>query len=155
VYSEGFDCQRFLPPDDVSARLAEGAKVEFIPSELPTPQGTPKPCGYATEIPGAGPDGGTKYMNWQFTLDCRPAAEGEIDLLWKTKGAEPDTKPSDVGKKGIDHSRFQLVFFDEDSGCAVWLVGPDEGSRQGLGRLVAERLTRDNRPHDIRGVKVK
>jgi hypothetical protein len=136
VIPDKFDCQAFLPDADAIA----GAPVTWSKSEFVPQQGTAPPCAFMRS------DDETRW--WQFTLDCRPVAESEIDLLLKarTAAADPDLKTPAIGRKAVDHSRAQLVFLDDDTPCAVWIVGPDEASRTALAQVVGPRLVRDNAP---------
>ncbi len=140
VIPDRFDCKAFIP--DVATIV--GGEVEWIVAEFSPQQGTATPCGFALRA--------DEMKAYQFSIDCRPLAEGEIDLVIKTKGADPNTKMVPIGRKAVDHDRARLIFLDDDTSCAVWVVGPDEASRATLATAIMSKLNSDNAPRYPRGV---
>src|SRR5688500_16762047 len=134
VQPDKFDCKSFLP----DANTVAGGEVIWVPADFAPQHGTTPPCGFQKQ--------GDESKAWAFSFDCRPVAESELDLLIKTKSAEPDTKMVQIGRKAVDHSRAQLVFMDDDTPCAVWVVGPDDVTRSQLAQLVLTKLNRENAP---------
>jgi hypothetical protein len=139
VQPDKFDCKSFLPE---ASRVA-GGDVNWVPADFAPQHGTTPPCGFQRQ--------GDESKSWAFSFDCRPVAESELDLLIKTRSADPDTKIVEIGRKAVDHSRAQLVFMDDDTPCAVWIVGPDEATRAQLAQLVLSKLNRENAPMHPRG----
>jgi hypothetical protein len=153
-----FDCKAFLP----EAPAIAGGEVSWQTSKIPAQHGATPPCAFARA------DDEAKY--WQFSMDCRKVAEGEVDFFIKLQKREaeeqakapPPPRPprgSDagvhrplvvkdiaIGKRGLDNSHGQLVFVDDDTSCGVWINGPDEASRLALAQAIAPRLTADNAP---------
>jgi len=142
-YPDRFDCKAFLP--DVATIV--GGAVEWIVAEFSPQQGTATPCGFnLLSDPG-------KF--WQFSIDCRQLAEGELDLVLKTRGTDPNTKMVPLGKRAIDHDRSRLIFVDDDTSCAVWVVAPDEMARLALATAIMTKLNTENAPRYPRGVPDK
>ncbi len=75
VIPDKFDCKAFLP----DAPSIVGGEVSWIPPEFAPQQGTAPACGFSLKS--------DETKAWQFTIDCRPVAEGEIELILKTKGS--------------------------------------------------------------------
>ena len=93
-----------------------------------------------------------------ISFDCRNPAQQE-HLSWMAQlKAKPESKARDVevGKGGaIDHSGSHLIFLDDDTPCAVVVMGPDEPSRLALAQLVQGRLVLENAPMTPRAVQVE
>ncbi len=136
VDPDKFDCKAFLPEADVSA-VAMG-KVEWVMSGYPPAPGRPQPCNYLLETDPS--------QAWGISFDCRERGATEAEAQMATKQGLPDTRPLTVGKKAIDHSKAQLIFLDDDTPCAVWIVGPTDISRAALARMVAAKLTMKTAP---------
>src|SRR5262245_11491191 len=100
-FPDRFDCKGFLP--DVATIV--GGEVEWIVAEFSPQQGTATPCGFSLRA--------DESKFWQFSIDCRPVAESEIDLVLKNKGTDPNTKMVPLGKKAVDHDRARLIFLDD------------------------------------------
>jgi hypothetical protein len=140
AFPDRFDCKGFLP--DVATVV--GGDVEWIVAEFSPQQGTATPCGFTLRA--------DESKFWQFSIDCRPVAESEIDLVLKTKGTDVNTKMVPLGRKAVDHDRARLIFLDDDTSCAVWVVAPDEAARLALATSIMTKLNNDNAPRYPRGV---
>lgn len=142
VHPEKFDCEAFLPPSDVSA--AAMAEVEFVKVEFTEPSpGTPKPCIYRLRS--------DETKAWWIHFDCRDVGQPDALLQMRQVAGLPDTKELPVGKRAVDHTKAQLIALDDDTACAIRVVGPDENSRAALARLVLARLNQQNQPRMPRG----
>lgn len=139
-FPDRFDCKAFF--GDVATIV--GGDVEWIVAEFSPQQGTATPCGFQMRADA------TKF--YQFSIDCRQLAEGEIDLVMKTKGTDPNTHPVAIGRRGIDHDKSRMIFLDDDTDCVVWVVAPDEPSRATLSTAILQKLNGENAPKYPRGV---
>lgn len=148
VHPDLFDCNAFLPASELAA-LA-GGEVELVDNAAqffnPAP-GTPRPCSWILKS--------DETRAWQVAFDCRDMGHSDAEKHIKTIAGRPDFRELfGIGRRAVDHSNAQVIAIDDDTPCAVRVVGPDEMSRANLARLVVQRLSTENQPRKpVRGIK--
>lgn len=160
VDPDKFDCKAYLSEADVAA--AVGTPVTLQMPNMTVTEGTPPACIYAAPEPPA-PDASPKPPRidagpspapriWQVQLDCRSRAIADATAIMDgAKGRETTTTPA-IGKRAVDHDGARLVFLDDDTACAGYVVGPDATLREALARVAAARLTEMTMPTRPRAV---
>jgi hypothetical protein len=140
-----FKCETVVPLDAVEAAI--GRPLEEVQSGFTPAQGLPKPCHYASAIP-------EQPGEWSFDIDCRERAMTDFNALMAEHATKEGAKAILLGRSGLDHSGFQLLFADDDAPCYVRVNGPGEAERLALGRAVADGLSRRNAPGKVSYVEV-
>lgn len=140
VLPEKFECQSVAPEDELTSILGEYREID--PRYEPVP-GVARPCAYL--VPGDGASAG-----WSFDIDCRKRAIDDGKALMVQYANHQDTHPVRVGHSGIDYRQHALLFLDDDTPCYARVLGPDEGTRLALAKLIADNLDAETAPTSLR-----
>ena len=143
-----FKCESVAPLPDAIEAVGETVTLKRQAFE---PQfGTPGACEYHGEEKklAEGVDAGP-YPSWSFDIDCRTLGLQSGERLMAQYSKDETSIPIRVGKSGIDHRDTVLLFIDDDSPCAVRVLGPGREKRQALAELVAGKLTATNAPSKV------
>ncbi|HET6612086.1 MAG TPA: hypothetical protein VFG83_08865 [Kofleriaceae bacterium] len=151
VPPQSFACESVTPKADLAriAGVAEAA-ISRQPSPFSPPAGVASPCYYAIGAPQANDAGAVSQRLLSFDIDCRPRALSDAAELMATYAAQPEAAAVRIGKSGLDHSRTQILFIDDNAPCYVRVTTPDQPLRTGVARLIAKNLTAATAPMSTR-----
>lgn len=153
-----FDCTKVLSEQEVAT--AAGEPVKMHDTSMPPEPGEAKPCAYRSTLPPAG-DAGTVH-EWQISFDCRDRGDEhkaivDAERYMKQYLADPDAQAKEIpgiGKRALDHQDIRMIVEDDDTTCAIYVVGHGFDARTALAKLVVSRLNETNMPRRVRAVRV-
>lgn len=145
-----FDCKTVITVAEVEGIV--GMALDTYDETVTPEPGTPKACSYSEKGPNRGD---AMLQTWRIAFDCRPKAHYDAENYMKMYLEDPEASARlvEVGKRGVDHGNIRIIALDNDTPCAIYVVGVNPDARVALSKAVLAKLNEANQPTPIRAVK--